>query len=68
MARQPHPEDDRVRLIVFTDRGWACTRAADYAAADTVRAWVEALGEERVRALRDDLALVAPSGRLRPTW
>lgn len=68
VTRQPHPEDGRARLIVLTDRGWACTRAADQAAADTVRAWAGVLGEERLTALRDDLALVAPAGRLRPTW
>ena len=68
VTRQPHPEDGRARLIVLTDRGWACTRAADQAAADTVRAWAGVLGEERLAALRHDLALVAPAGRLRPTW
>lgn len=68
VERRPHPGDGRARLIVLTDRGWACTRAADRAAAATVGAWADALGEERLNALRDDLARIAPAGRLRPTW
>jgi DNA-binding MarR family transcriptional regulator len=68
VSRRPHPEDGRARLIVLTDRGWACTRAAERAAADTVQRWAAVLGEERLRALLDDLAVVAPAGRLRPTW
>jgi DNA-binding MarR family transcriptional regulator len=68
VSRRPHPEDGRARLIVLTDRGWACTRAAEQAAADTVQGWAAVLGEERLRALLADLAVVAPVGRLRPTW
>jgi DNA-binding MarR family transcriptional regulator len=68
VRRLAHPDDGRAQLIVLTERGWACTRAATAAAADTVRAWVGALGEERLHELRDDLAWIAPAGRLRPTW
>ncbi|WP_145788455.1 MarR family winged helix-turn-helix transcriptional regulator [Kitasatospora atroaurantiaca] len=68
VERQPHPADARARLIVLTDRGWACTRAADAAAADAVRPWAAALGERRLRELRDDLARLAPTGQLRPVW
>jgi DNA-binding MarR family transcriptional regulator len=68
VARRPHPDDGRARLVVLTDRGWACTRAAEQAATETIKIWADALGEERLRALRDDLAKVAPAGRLRPTW
>src|SRR5690349_14465790 len=32
--RRPHPQDARARLIVLTERGWACTRAAEAAAAE----------------------------------
>jgi len=53
---------------VLTDRGWACTRAAEQAAADMVRAWANVLGEERLARLGADLSRVAPPGRLRPTW
>ncbi len=63
-----HPADARARLIVLTDKGWACTRAADEATADVVRSWAAILGAERAHALRDDLARVAQDGPLRPLW
>jgi DNA-binding MarR family transcriptional regulator len=68
VRRQPHPDDARARLITLTDKGWACTRAAEAAIAETVRPWAAALGERRFQALRDDLLRVAPHGPLRPTW
>ena len=68
VERRPHPDDARARLIVLTAKGWACTRAAEAAAADTVRQWAAVLGERRLRALGDDLHRVAPRGPLRPTW
>ncbi|MFJ4692654.1 MarR family winged helix-turn-helix transcriptional regulator [Streptomyces sp. NPDC088766] len=66
--RRPHPVDARARLVVLTERGRDCTRAAEEAAADAVRAWAEVLGEGEVRVLRDRLARIAPYGPLRPTW
>ncbi|MFD9280531.1 MarR family winged helix-turn-helix transcriptional regulator [Streptomyces mirabilis] len=66
--RRPYPGDARARLVVLTERGWACTRAAEEAAADAVRAWVEVLGEGEVRVLRDRLARIAPYGPIRPAW
>lgn len=68
VERRPHPADARARLVVLTERGWACTRAADAAAADTVRPWVLALGPERFHALVTDLARLGPQGPLRPGW
>jgi DNA-binding MarR family transcriptional regulator len=68
IERREHPADARARLLVLTERGWACTRAADAAIADTVKAWAAVIGEERLRALADDLARVAPGGPLRPLW
>ena len=68
VRRQPHPDDARARLITLTGKGWACTRAAEAAIADTVRPWAAALGERRFQALRDDLLRIAPHGPLRPTW
>lgn len=68
VERRPHPDDGRAWLVLLTERGWACTRAAEQAAAETIRAWADAVGEDRLRALRDDLARIAPGGRLRPTW
>lgn len=66
--RRPHPADARARLVVLTERGWACTRAAEEAAADAVRAWGEVLGEGEVRSLYGQLVRIAPYGPIRPTW
>ncbi|MCF4137626.1 MarR family winged helix-turn-helix transcriptional regulator [Streptomyces sp. Tue 6430] len=68
VERRPHPVDARARLVVLTERGWDCTRAAEEAAADAVRAWAEVLGEDEVRLLCDRLGRIAPSGPLRPAW
>ncbi|WP_314224249.1 MarR family winged helix-turn-helix transcriptional regulator [Streptomyces zaehneri] len=66
--RRPHPEDARARLIVLTERGWECTRAAEEAAAEAVRAWAAVLGEGQVRLLLDQLSRIAPHGPIRPVW
>ncbi|MFF7951313.1 MarR family winged helix-turn-helix transcriptional regulator [Streptomyces griseorubiginosus] len=66
--RRPHPEDARARLVVLTERGWACTRAAEEAAAEAVRTWVDVLGEGEVRALRGRLGCIAPNGPIKPAW
>ncbi|MFI0514715.1 MarR family winged helix-turn-helix transcriptional regulator [Streptomyces sp. WSLK1-5] len=66
--RRPHPGDARARLVVLTERGWACTRAAEEAAAEAVGAWIDVLGEGEVRALRERLGRIAPYGPLRPAW
>nr|WP_203615486.1 MarR family winged helix-turn-helix transcriptional regulator [Streptomyces sp. SID13726] len=68
VERRPHPRDARARLVVLTERGWACTRAAEEAAAEAVRAWVDVLGESEVRALCDRLGRIAPYGPIRPAW
>jgi DNA-binding MarR family transcriptional regulator len=68
VERRPHPDDARARLIVLTAQGWACTRAADEAAAEVLQPWAAQLGPDRLQALRDDLARIAAPGRLRPTW
>ncbi|MFG2376231.1 MarR family winged helix-turn-helix transcriptional regulator [Streptomyces sp. NPDC048504] len=66
--RRPHPGDARARLVVLTELGWACTRAAEEAALEAVRPWVELLGEGEVRVLCDCLRRIAPYGPIRPTW
>jgi DNA-binding MarR family transcriptional regulator len=68
VQRSRHPDDGRARLITLTSKGWACTRAAEAAMADTVRPWAAVLGEQRLRALQDDLLRIAPHGPLRPIW
>ncbi|WP_405878789.1 MarR family winged helix-turn-helix transcriptional regulator [Streptomyces sp. NBC_01136] len=68
VERRPHPGDARARLVVLTGRGWECTRAAEEAAAEAVRPWVELLGEGEVRVLCAQLLRIAPYGPIRPTW
>ncbi|MET7604550.1 MarR family transcriptional regulator [Streptomyces avermitilis] len=68
VERRPHPGDARARLVVLTERGRACTRAAEEAAAEAVRPWVELLGEGEVGLLRARLSRIAPAGPIRPTW
>ncbi|MEU9591955.1 MarR family winged helix-turn-helix transcriptional regulator [Streptomyces sp. NPDC048193] len=66
--RRPHPADARARLVVLTERGWACTRAAEEAAAEAVHAWTDVIGEGGVLTLHGLLARVAPDGPVRPSW
>ncbi|MET7456964.1 MarR family winged helix-turn-helix transcriptional regulator [Streptomyces sp. NPDC005574] len=66
--RRPHPEDARARLVVLTERGLACTRAAEAAAAAVVREWAELLGEGEVRVLCQQLGRIAPYGPIKPAW
>ncbi|MFI5959248.1 MarR family winged helix-turn-helix transcriptional regulator [Cryptosporangium sp. NPDC051539] len=67
--RRPHHGDGRAKLVVLTDRGWACTRAADDAATEAIGGWVGVLGQERVSALVSDLRAVTRPGHLRPaSW
>jgi DNA-binding MarR family transcriptional regulator len=68
VERRPHPHDARARLVVLTDRGRRCTAAAEASAAEAVLPWEEILGERRLLKLRDELARLAPTGPLRPTW
>lgn len=68
VQRHPHPRDARARLIVLTDKGIACTHAAEAAITDTLRSWEAVLGRERLLALRNDLLRVAPGSPLRPIW
>jgi DNA-binding MarR family transcriptional regulator len=68
VERHPHPTDARAKVVVLTERGWACTRAADASAESVVRPWIDALGSRRFRALCADLATIAPRGPIRPGW
>jgi DNA-binding MarR family transcriptional regulator len=68
VERRPHPGDARARLVVLTERGWACTRAAEEAAGEVVGKWAELLGEGEVGALLDRLTRIAPGGPVRPAW
>ncbi|QLY34929.1 MarR family transcriptional regulator [Nocardia huaxiensis] len=65
--RNSHPHDARARLITLTERGWACTRAADAAAARFAERWASTLGGGGVAELRNLLAQVVTPGRVRPS-
>lgn len=67
--RNAHPDDARARLITLTDKGWACTRAADAAAANFAAQWASVLGDSTVAELRNTLIRVVTPGRVRPaSW
>lgn len=66
LRREPDPHDSRARLLRLTDRGTACTRAAEEAAADVVAAWGEALPGSSLTALHAMLRRVTSPGPLRP--
>ncbi|OSC67363.1 MarR family transcriptional regulator [Streptomyces sp. 4F] len=68
VERRPHPADARARLVVLTETGWACTRAAQEAAAEAVGAWADVLGEGGAAELRERLLRIAPGGPIRPAW
>ncbi|MFB7717845.1 MarR family winged helix-turn-helix transcriptional regulator [Nocardia sp. NPDC056100] len=65
--RNPHPSDARAKVITLTERGWACTRAADTAAARFTERWARALGPGATVELRNMLAHVVTPGRVRPS-
>lgn len=67
--RNAHPDDARARLITLTAKGWACTRAADAAAAEFADQWASVLGDSTVAELRNTLTRVVAPGRVRPaSW
>ncbi|SHH46303.1 MarR family protein [Jatrophihabitans endophyticus] len=68
VERQPDPRDGRAWLLVLTDRGWACTRAAEQAAGDVVAGWRAVLPSPEFAALSAAATRIGGSGRLRPSW
>jgi DNA-binding MarR family transcriptional regulator len=68
VERRPDPRDGRARLLVLTERGWACTTAAENAAIETVDRWRAQLGPAEIRHFRAALEVITAPGRLRPVW
>lgn len=68
LTRAPDPTDRRARLLVLTERGRACTRAAEDAATDTVAGWKDRLTQQQFADLAEGLQAAAIHGRLRPAW
>jgi len=68
LTRGPDPRDGRAKLLELTDRGRACTRAAERAAVDTIEGWRNELTAQQFARFQEALAAVALPGRLRPAW
>lgn len=68
LNREADPSDGRARLLVLTERGQACTVAAEQAAEDVVQQWRDQLPDEQFARLREALERIAIPGRLRPAW
>jgi len=68
LTRTADPDDRRARLLVLTDRGQACTEAAEQAAAATVDGWQHRVSAAAFEDFQSALAELATPGRLRPAW
>jgi DNA-binding MarR family transcriptional regulator len=75
LRREPHPTDRRGKLLVLTERGWACVRTAERAMAAIERRLADRLGPESYAHVRAGLLAAAGTGDplgnwhgLRPPW
>lgn len=68
VVREPDPRDGRSQVLRVTERGWACTRAAEQAGAATIAEWQERIGAEQMTALSHALQALGLTGPLRPAW
>lgn len=68
VAREPDPRDGRARLLRLTERGLACTQAADQAARDLAQSWQQQVGSEAMNDVRQKLGSVVLPGPVRPAW
>ena len=68
LRRQPDPRDGRAQLIVLTERGHACTQAAEQAASDVVKGWHDQIATADFVRFTDALHTIAKPGPLRPPW
>ncbi|MBP5940561.1 MarR family transcriptional regulator [Streptomyces acidiscabies] len=68
VERRGRGGDGRVRVVVLTALGWACTRAAEEAAAEVVREWGIVVGEGELRGVWEKLGRVVGGGVVRPVW
>ena len=68
LRRQPDPRDGRAQLLVLTERGHACTRAAEQAASDVVSGWHHQVSKADFSRFTHALHAIAKPGPLRPSW
>jgi DNA-binding MarR family transcriptional regulator len=68
VTRKPDARDSRAQLLLLTDRGWACTAAAEAAATETVHRWRSQLDPLAFEQFQETLKTITAPGRLRPSW
>lgn len=75
VVRQPHPSDKRGKIILLTERGWSCIRAAESILSRLEAQWTAIIGTKRMGELQADLrqlVMLANGGTLpqkfRPLW
>jgi DNA-binding MarR family transcriptional regulator len=68
VMRRPDERDARARLLLLTERGRACTVAAEAAATETVDGWRSQLGPSEFGQLQLAFSTITTPGRLRPSW
>ncbi|OAS23618.1 MarR family winged helix-turn-helix transcriptional regulator [Paenibacillus oryzisoli] len=74
VLRQPHPTDQRGKLIVLTERGWDCIRATETIFTSIENRWQEVLGKDQIETLRGELRKLvyastnSHSFKFRPVW
>jgi len=68
VMRRPDERDARARLLLLTERGRACTVAAEAAATETVDGWRSQLGPSEFGQLQVAFSTITTRGRLRPSW
>ncbi|MDG0811575.1 MarR family winged helix-turn-helix transcriptional regulator [Cohnella rhizosphaerae] len=73
VERRPHPSDGRGKLVVLTERGWACIRATEAQFVAMERRWRERLGEQEAERLTQSMRDIVRSfgegtAKFRPVW
>jgi DNA-binding MarR family transcriptional regulator len=74
LARKPHPEDARAKLLHITPKGRRVLEAAEDIYRELEAEWALTIGRQRLEAMRSDLTEVlhaAHGGKLppiRPSW
>lgn len=74
LARKPHPEDARAKLLHITPKGRRVLEAAEDIYRELESEWARTIGKQRLEAMRSDLVAVlhaAHGGKLppiRPSW
>ncbi|MGI8590114.1 MAG: MarR family winged helix-turn-helix transcriptional regulator [Nakamurella sp.] len=68
LTRRSDPRDGRAQLLVLTERGHACTAAAEQAAAAVIEGWRIQVSAPRFAEFAQALETLAEPGRLRPAW